>query len=86
MQSPRLQPQRSDSEGYTSGAWEFAFLACSQVMLMLLDCGPHFGSLSSNDPDVSVCSGFTSISADPHHHPEEPGHSVSHSFLPLFSH
>ena len=53
---------------------------------MLLDCGPHFGSLSSNDPDVSVCSGSTSISADPHHHPEEPGHSVSHSFLPSFSH
>ena len=49
---------------------------------MMLDCSPHFGSLSSNHPDVSMCGGFTSISADPHHHPEEPGHSVSpHSYL-----
>ena len=53
---------------------------------MLLDCAPHFGSPSSNHPDVSVCSGFTSISADPHHHPEEPGRSVFYSFSPSFSH
>ena len=31
MQVTGLQPQRSDSEGYTSGAWEFEFLTRNPV-------------------------------------------------------